>query len=80
MRKQQPDFDSRNWGYAKLSDLIRATELFLVEPRPAGGLQVQRQKEERRLIMVSTGARARELQSILIRRASSKAARPSAPR
>ncbi|WP_242492127.1 NYN domain-containing protein [Agromyces binzhouensis] len=41
LRKQRPDFDSRNWGYAKLSDLIRATELFLVEPRPAGGLQVQ---------------------------------------
>lgn len=41
MRKQHPDFDSRNWGYAKLSDLIRATDLFLVEPRPAGGLQVQ---------------------------------------
>lgn len=41
MRKQHPDFDSRNWGYAKLSDLVRATELFHIEPRPAGGLQVQ---------------------------------------
>ncbi|MHA6667473.1 NYN domain-containing protein [Homoserinimonas sp. A447] len=41
MRKQHPDFDSRNWGYAKLSDLIRATELFVVEPRPSGGLQIQ---------------------------------------
>lgn len=41
MRKQHPDFDSRNWGYAKLSELIRATELFVVEPRPSGGLQVQ---------------------------------------
>ena len=36
IRKQQPDFDSRNWGYAKLSDLIRATELFDVEQRAAG--------------------------------------------
>lgn len=45
MRKQQPDFDSRNWGYAKLSDLIRATELFLVESRPAGGLQVQSKRK-----------------------------------
>ena len=44
MRKQQPDFDSRNWGYAKLSDLVRATELFIVEPRPAGGLQIQSKK------------------------------------
>ncbi|WP_159605925.1 NYN domain-containing protein [Agromyces humi] len=45
MRKQQPDFDSRNWGYAKLSDLVRATELFVVEVRPAGGLQVQNRKK-----------------------------------
>ncbi|GAA4375018.1 NYN domain-containing protein [Agromyces bauzanensis] len=45
MRKQQPDFDSRNWGYAKLSDLMRATELFVVEIRPAGGLQVQNRKK-----------------------------------
>lgn len=44
MRKQQPDFDSRNWGYAKLSDLVRATELFMVEPRPGGGLQVKGRK------------------------------------
>ena len=41
MRKQQPDFDPRNWGYAKLSDLVRAIGLFDVEPRPTGGLQVR---------------------------------------
>lgn len=41
MRNLHPDFDSRNWGYAKLSDLMRATELFVVEPRPSGGLQIQ---------------------------------------
>lgn len=45
MRKQHPDFDSRNWGYAKLSDLIRATELFLLQPRPGGGLQVQEKRK-----------------------------------
>ncbi|WP_137845441.1 NYN domain-containing protein [Microbacterium sp. 2FI] len=45
MRKQQPDFDPRNWGYAKLSDLVRATELFVIEPRPTGGLQVQSKKK-----------------------------------
>jgi len=45
MRNQQPDFDSRNWGYAKLSDLVRAAELFLIETRPAGGLQVQNKKK-----------------------------------
>lgn len=41
MRKQQPDFDPRNWGYAKLSELVRATALFAVESRPSGGLQLQ---------------------------------------
>lgn len=41
MRKQQPDLDPRNWGYAKLSDLVRAIGLFDVEPRPTGGLQVR---------------------------------------
>lgn len=45
MRKQQPDFDSRNWGFAKLSDLVRATGLFTIEPRPTGGLQVQNKKK-----------------------------------
>ncbi|UOW00333.1 NYN domain-containing protein [Agrococcus sp. SCSIO52902] len=41
MRKQQPDFDSRNWGYAKLSELLRATERFEVTPRPTGGMRVR---------------------------------------
>lgn len=41
MRKQQPDFDPRNWGYAKLSDLVRTIGLFDVEPRPTGGLQIR---------------------------------------
>ena len=41
MRKQQPDFDSRNWGYAKLSDLLGATELFIMQAPPAGGMQVR---------------------------------------
>ncbi|MBM7831966.1 hypothetical protein JOE59_002671 [Agromyces cerinus] len=45
IRKQQPDFDSRNWGYEKLSDLVRATELFVVATRPAGGLHVQNKKK-----------------------------------
>jgi uncharacterized LabA/DUF88 family protein len=34
--KQQPDFDSRNYGYAKLSDLIEATTLFELERRSPG--------------------------------------------
>lgn len=31
LRKWQPDFDSRNWGYPKLSGLVRATGRFTVE-------------------------------------------------
>lgn len=45
MRKQQPDFDPRNWGYAKLSELLAATDLFLTEVRPAGGMNVQNKKK-----------------------------------
>jgi hypothetical protein len=36
--KQAPDFGSRNYGYAQLSDLIHATGLFDLDWRkPAGG-------------------------------------------
>ncbi len=31
MQKQSPDFDPRNWGYAKLGDLIKAVGLFEVD-------------------------------------------------
>lgn len=41
LRKQQPDFDARSWGYSKLSDLIVATDLFAMEPLPVGGFQVR---------------------------------------
>jgi len=34
--KQRPDFDSRNYGYAKLSDLMAATTLFDLERRTPG--------------------------------------------
>lgn len=43
-RREQATFESRRWGYAKLSDLIRATELFVVEPQPTGGLRVRDKK------------------------------------
>lgn len=42
MRAQQPDFDSRNWGYAKLSDLVRATDLFEVETLPGGVVRARK--------------------------------------
>src|SRR5206468_10008686 len=34
--KQRPDFDSRTYGYAKLSDLMAATTLFDLERRGPG--------------------------------------------
>jgi uncharacterized LabA/DUF88 family protein len=34
--KQRPDFDARNYGYAKLSDLIAATTLFDLDRRSPG--------------------------------------------
>ncbi|MGN6678030.1 MAG: NYN domain-containing protein [Streptosporangiaceae bacterium] len=36
LTKQQPDFDSRSYGYAKLSDLMAATTLFELERRSLG--------------------------------------------
>jgi len=34
--KQAPDFDARNYGYGKLSELIAASELFEIEKRKTG--------------------------------------------
>ena len=34
--KQSPEFDSRNYGYAKLGGLVVATKLFETEERPTG--------------------------------------------
>jgi uncharacterized LabA/DUF88 family protein len=49
---QRPDFDSRTYGYAKLSDLIVATTLFETERRSAGdgkpGIIYAREKRRRR--------------------------------
>ena len=41
VRTKHPDFDSRNWGYAKLSDLVREIGLFTVAPNPNGGVRVK---------------------------------------
>jgi uncharacterized LabA/DUF88 family protein len=35
--KQSPDFDPRNYGYGRLSELVTATKLFDVEERQVGG-------------------------------------------
>jgi uncharacterized LabA/DUF88 family protein len=37
LTNQSPDFDSRSYGYAKLSDLMAATSLFELERRSPGG-------------------------------------------
>lgn len=34
--KQVPEFDPRNYGYSKLSELVRATGLYIIEQRKAG--------------------------------------------
>ena len=39
--KQAPDFDSRNWGYAKLVDLVTAIALFEVERAAGQGVRVR---------------------------------------
>ncbi|HKR76308.1 MAG TPA: NYN domain-containing protein [Rhodanobacter sp.] len=36
LNKRAPDFDARNWGYAKLSGLIKAIGLFQTEERQSG--------------------------------------------
>ena len=36
LSKQRPDFDSRSYGYGRLSDLVAATTLFEVERRSTG--------------------------------------------
>lgn len=39
--KQQPAFDSRNWGYAKLIDLVTAIGLFEVKREAGQGVLVR---------------------------------------
>jgi uncharacterized LabA/DUF88 family protein len=39
--KQAPDFDSRNWGYAKLVDLVSTIDMFEVKRIPGQGVQVR---------------------------------------
>lgn len=42
VRKQSPDFDSRNWGYSKLGELLEAIGLFeLKRVAGAGGTNLQ---------------------------------------
>jgi uncharacterized LabA/DUF88 family protein len=58
---QRPDFDSRSYGYGKLSDLIKATALFEVERRIPGegkqALMYAREKPRAAPVRRTTSAR-----------------------
>jgi uncharacterized LabA/DUF88 family protein len=58
---RRPDFDSRSWGYAKLSDLIKATSLFSIERHaPAGAKQaIVYAREKRRPPVAKTASAAK---------------------
>jgi hypothetical protein len=45
--KQAPDFDSRNWGYAKLVDLVTAIELFEVKRLAGQGVRVREKPKDK---------------------------------
>src|ERR1700730_1126104 len=61
LTNQRPDFDSRNYGYGKLSDLINATTLFEIERRsPGDGKQaLMYAREKRRASAVRKAAATR---------------------
>ncbi|HEX4830156.1 MAG TPA: NYN domain-containing protein [Trebonia sp.] len=59
LTNRSPDFDSRTWGYSKLSDLVTATALFEFESRGAGDGKpgVIFIREKRRARRAATAAR-----------------------
>jgi uncharacterized LabA/DUF88 family protein len=61
LTNQRPDFDSRNYGYGKLSDLINATTLFEIERRsPGDGKQeLMYAREKRRASAIRKAAATR---------------------
>ena len=60
LTKQRPDFDSRSYGYAKLSDLIEATTIFEMDRRsPGDGKQAVIYVREKRRRPAGRSPRAR---------------------
>jgi uncharacterized LabA/DUF88 family protein len=57
--KQRPDFDSRSYGYAKLSDLMAATTLFELDRRSPGdgkpGIIYARDKRQDKRLKTTVG-------------------------
>ncbi len=47
IKRQHPDFDSRTYGFATLSNLIEATTLFEIDRRTSGGSKVVYIKDKR---------------------------------
>ncbi len=67
LTNQRPDFDSRNYGYGKLSDLINATTLFEIERRSPGdgkqALMYAREKRRATAARRTTGAKKTGVQA-----------------
>ncbi len=57
--KQAPSFDSRNWGYAKLIDLVSAIELFEVDRQPGQGVRVREKPKAQQVKKKSAAAKSR---------------------
>ena len=61
--KQAPDFDSRNWGYAKLVDLVAAIELFEVKRAAGKGVRVRTKPKGQPAKKAAAQARSRSAAS-----------------
>ena len=48
MAKQAPEFDPRNYGYRKLSELVDAIGLFEIDPRGDGAARTMYVRDKRR--------------------------------
>jgi len=76
---QRPDFDSRSYGYGKLSDLIKATALFEIERHSPGdgkqALMYAREKPRAAPARKSANAKATSARSTR----STRSAAPKAP-
>ncbi len=75
--KQAPDFDSRNWGYAKLVDLVNALELFEVDRIPGQGVQV-RERPKGRATEVAPPVKQAGAKKAPAKRSATKKAGPAA--
>jgi uncharacterized LabA/DUF88 family protein len=79
---QRPDFDSRSYGYGKLSDLIKATALFEIERRSPGdgkqALMYVREKPRTASTRKTTSAKTADTKTTSARSTRSAAAKAPA--